>query len=76
MVFDALKSCESSLESLSLVVEKYGKESEGKISSMTRLKCDIKIGLKTKDIAGHEAQIQHEFEYLHTALSVNSTDIL
>jgi hypothetical protein len=76
IIFEALKSCESSLEPLCSVVEKCGKERDGKSSSLVRLKDDIKIGLKTKDIAGFEAQIQREIEYLHTALSVNSTCIL
>jgi hypothetical protein len=76
IILDALKSCESSLKPLCDLVEEYTARRQGKTSSLTRLKDEIKLGLKTKDIAGFEQHIHREIENLHTALSVNSTNIL
>ena len=43
---------------------------------MTQLWRDIRISLKTKDIAALETRIQHEINYLHAALGVNTATIL
>jgi hypothetical protein len=76
LIFDALKSCEASLDSLHFVTEKYRKGHIGAVSTVARLKEEIKFGFKTKDIAGFEVRIQRDINYLHAALSVNSTSIL
>jgi hypothetical protein len=76
MISDALKSCQGSLGLLQSVIEKYKRTSNGKSSTAKKLKDDIKLSFKSKDIAGFEVQIQREIDYLHTALGLNSTKIL
>ncbi|KAF1921101.1 hypothetical protein BDU57DRAFT_37577 [Ampelomyces quisqualis] len=76
IILETLRSCKSSIEPLCLIVDEYSAGRQGKTLSLTRLKDDIRLGLKTKDIAGFEEKIRSEIEYLHTALSVNSTSIL
>jgi hypothetical protein len=76
MIFDALKSCKGGLEALQSVVERYKGSHAGNKSSVVKWKDDIKFGFKTKDIAGFEVRIQQEIDYLHAALSLNSTSIL
>jgi hypothetical protein len=75
-IFSSLKSCEESLRVLDMAVEKYTRTQGGNISAVARLKQDVKFGFKTKDIAGFEARIQKEIEYLHAALGLNTTSIL
>jgi hypothetical protein len=72
VIFDALKSCETSLESLHSIIVKYGKSHAVAVSAVSRLKDDIKFGFKTKDIAGFEVRLQRDIDYLHAAMTVNS----
>ncbi|KAL5118033.1 hypothetical protein ACEQ8H_004019 [Pleosporales sp. CAS-2024a] len=76
MIFEALKSCEASLEALSVVVKKYKKSHGGNGAALAKLKDDIKFGFKTKDIDAFETRIQREIDHLHAALGLNSTSIL
>jgi hypothetical protein len=76
MIFDALKSCEGSLGSLQIVIQKYKKTRHSNASTVLKLKDDIKFSFKAKDIAGFETQIQREIDTLHAALGLNSTRIL
>ncbi|EAT84604.2 hypothetical protein SNOG_08328 [Parastagonospora nodorum SN15] len=76
MIFEALKSCEKSLEPLFAIVEKHKKSQVGSVPAVVKWKDYIKFGFKTKDIAEFESRIQREIDYLHTALTVNSTSIL
>jgi hypothetical protein len=75
-IFNCLKSCEASLESLHSIIEKYMKSQSGNVSAMSKLKDDIKFGFKKKDIVDFEVRIQREIEYLQASLNLNSTDIL
>jgi DNA repair ATPase RecN len=75
MIFDALKSCERSLESVQSITEKYKRTPNGSASTVVKLKNDIKFSFKAKDIAGFEVQIQREIDYLQFALGLNSTNI-
>ncbi|KAH4055374.1 hypothetical protein HBH98_056120 [Parastagonospora nodorum] len=76
MIFEALKSCEKSLEPLFAIVEKHKKSLVGSVPAVVKWKDYIKFGFKMKDIAEFEGRIQSEIDYLHTALTVNSTSIL
>ncbi|KAH4004438.1 hypothetical protein HBI56_178990 [Parastagonospora nodorum] len=76
MIFEALKSCEKSLEPLFAIVEKHKKSLVGSVPAVVKWKDYIKFGFKTKDIAEFEGRIQSEIDYLHAALTVNSTSIL
>lgn len=76
MIFDALNSCQRSLEPLVAIVEKQKKSQAGNVSAVVKWKDDIKFGCKTKDIAEFEVRIQRDIDYLHAALTVNSTSIL
>lgn len=76
VIFDALKSCETSLESLYSIIKKYQGAHNGSVSAVVKLKDDIKFGFKKKDIAGFEVRIQREINYIYAALSLNSTSIL
>jgi len=76
MIFDALKSCENSLEPLVATVEKHKKSQVGSVSAVVKWKDDIKFAFETKDIAEFEVRIQRDIDYLHAALTVNSTSIL
>lgn len=73
--FNCLHGCKASLHTLQDVVEKYTTAS-GNVSAMARLKDDIRVGFKTKDIAGFEAQMQRDINNLHAALEVNTTNVL
>jgi hypothetical protein len=76
MIFDALKSCEGSLEALQSVIVKYKRTSNGNTSTVKKLKDDIKFSFKAKEIAEFEVRMQHEIDHLHAALGLNSTKIL
>lgn len=75
-IFNCLKSCEVSLESLHSIIEKYMKSQNVNVSAMSKLKDDIKFGFKKKEIVDFEARIQREIEHLQASLNINSTDIL
>jgi hypothetical protein len=75
-VFHSLKACEKSLEPLLEIVNKYqGSRVQGN-STMARLKSDIRLGLKTKDVLEFETHVQQEMNYLQIALLTNVTNIV
>jgi hypothetical protein len=76
MVSDALESCKGILGSLQAVITKYKRTTKEDSSTVMKLKNDIKLSFKAKDIAGFEVQIQREIDYLQFALGLNSTSIL
>ena len=43
---------------------------------MARLKNDIRLGLKTKDLLEFETRVQYEINYLQVALLMNMTNIV
>lgn len=75
-VHDCLKSCEDSLASLQCVLTRFKARSKSHASILIQIKDDVGFGLKTKEVAAIEVRIQREIDYLHTALSVNSTKVL
>jgi hypothetical protein len=75
-IFNSLKSCDASLQSLQKVVKKYTIAHGSNASALERLKEDIKFGFKMKDISDFEARIQRDIDYLHVALGLNNTSIL
>ena len=75
-VFKCLQSCEQTLQPLHNIVEKLDASQPQVHSMMAKLKHDVKLGLKAKDIAAFEMRIDQEINYLHAALGMNSTTIL
>jgi hypothetical protein len=75
-IFNCLKSCEDSLACLHSIIEKYGRSQNGNVSAVAKFKDDIRLGFKKKDIGDFEVRIQREIDYLHTALGLNTTNIL
>lgn len=75
-IVHCLKSCRESLAPLQTVVEKYRTKQKHSDSVLTRVKNDIKFGLRTKEIEGFEMRIQQEVVILHAALGVNSAMML
>ncbi|KAH8728063.1 hypothetical protein GQ44DRAFT_609998 [Phaeosphaeriaceae sp. PMI808] len=69
-----LESCENTLKPLDELLQKFQKTPEG--SAIAQLRKDVKVALKTKDIAAFEKRIRHEIEYLHMALTTNANIIL
>jgi hypothetical protein len=78
-IFNCLKGCEDSLACLDSIIDKYRRSQNGNfsaLSTMSKFKDDIKLGFKKKDISEFELRIQREIDYLHTALGLNTTNIL
>ncbi|OAL42951.1 hypothetical protein IQ07DRAFT_525288 [Pyrenochaeta sp. DS3sAY3a] len=73
-VLICLQSCKISLQPLETLVQKMQKSPNA--SSLSQLRSDIKLGLKTKDITLLETRIQHEIGGLSTALGVNMNSLL
>jgi uncharacterized protein YoxC len=74
-IFVCLKSCETSLGMLNDFVEKHRKNATS-ASAVTRLKDDIKLGLKSKEINAFELRIQRDIDNLHASLGTNTASIL
>jgi hypothetical protein len=75
-IFQSLKACEKSLEPLLELVKKCQDSRVSGNSTMAKLKSDIRLGMKTKDILEFETRIQHEINYLQVALLMNMTNIV
>jgi hypothetical protein len=75
-IYHGLQACEKSLEPLLELVKKHQDTRAQGNSTIARLKSDIRLGLKTKDIAEYEVRIQQDIDYLHTALSTNMMNIM
>jgi ABC-type multidrug transport system fused ATPase/permease subunit len=74
-IFACLKTCEKSLVLLQDVVKKHDTNHANDVSAVRRLKNDIRLGFKVKDIATFEVRIQRDVNDLHAALGVNLTSI-
>jgi hypothetical protein len=75
-IFKCLQDCEESIHPLVDVVKKLSLPQPQSSSSTARLKSEIKLGLKTKEITTFETRIQHDINLLTTSLSVNQNSIL
>jgi hypothetical protein len=75
-IFKCLQSCEKTLQPLCDLMETFESSKPQTSPAVARLKSGVKIGLKAKDIAGFEARIEREINYLHAALGINSHAIL
>ncbi|KAH9871944.1 hypothetical protein J1614_006203 [Plenodomus biglobosus] len=71
-----LRSCEKTLQPLHELVKSCSTPAAQESSGLARLKRDIKLGLKAKDIVGFETRVEHETGYLQAALGTNTTSIL
>jgi ABC-type multidrug transport system fused ATPase/permease subunit len=74
-IFVCLRSCETSLGILNDFVKKHQKNAT-RASAVTRLKDDIKLGRKAKEINTFEIRIQRDIDNLHASLGTNTTSIL
>lgn len=76
IIFRCLKSCETTLQPLQDLADKYQRSQAQKSSPITKLKGDLKLAWKAKDIVAMETRIQQEIQYLTSTLVLNSTSIL
>ena len=70
-----LKSCEKSIDPLRNLIERYHQSQSLDHGFPAKLRRDISIGLKTKDILELERAVDREIDRLSTALIVNGTNI-
>lgn len=75
-IFKCLQDCERSIQPLVDVVKKLSLPQSQSSSSTARLKNEIKLGLKAKDISTLETRIQHDINLLNNSLSINQSGIL
>ena len=75
-VFKCLQGCEDSIEPLVNIVKKFSLPQSQSSSSTARLKNEIKLALKAKDISTLETRIQHDIDLLTNSLSINQSGIL
>ncbi|CAN9479012.1 unnamed protein product [Alternaria alternata] len=75
-IFNCLQGCEDSIQPLVNIVKKLSLPQSQSGSSTARLKSEIKLGLKTKEIATLETRIQHDIDLLTNSLSINQSGIL
>ncbi|CAO2657863.1 Nn.00g071230.m01.CDS01 [Neocucurbitaria sp. VM-36] len=73
-ILTCLQSCENTLQALEVLLGEVQKTHDG--TTMTQLRKGIRIGLKTKDIAALELRLQHEINFLQTALNTNTATVL
>lgn len=76
IIFRCLKSCKATIQPLQSLAEKYDQSQTQNSSPITKLKGDLKLAWKAKDIVAIEAKIQQEIQYLTSTLVLNSTTIL
>jgi DNA repair ATPase RecN len=74
-IVGCLKSCESSLDSLHAMAQKYSKQPYGNNKAFQKLKADIIFALKTKDMIGLEDRMQRDISNLQAALEANAASI-
>jgi hypothetical protein len=70
-ILKCLQGCEESIKPLVDTVKKLSLPKSQSSSSTARLKSEIKLGLKTKEITTLETRIQQDIDLLSTSLSVN-----
>lgn len=77
VIFNCLKGCEKSLQPLVDIVTKFTTPSSSHIgSTAAKLKREIKLGIKVKEIATFETRIQQDIDLLSTTLVMNTNTIL
>lgn len=75
-IFKCLKSCEKTLQALQDIVKKVAALYAQDRSAIARLKDDVKLEFKAKDIAAFETRIEREINYLYATMGSNSASIL
>ncbi|CAN9438323.1 unnamed protein product [Alternaria alternata] len=75
-IYKCLQDCEKSIEPLVDIVKKLSLPQSQSSSSTARLKSEIKLGLKTKEIITLETRIQHDIDLLTNSFSINQSGIL
>ncbi|KAF2853001.1 hypothetical protein T440DRAFT_497472 [Plenodomus tracheiphilus IPT5] len=70
-----VQGCEGTIKPLRELVQKYSTPAAG-TASLTKLKRDIKVAIKAKDIVGYETRVEREIGYLQAAVGTNMTSIL
>jgi hypothetical protein len=75
-IFKCLQDCEKSIQPLVDIVKKLSLPQSQSSWSTARLKSEIKLGLKAKEITTLETRIQHDIDLLTTNLSINQSGIL
>ena len=75
-IFKCLQGCEKSIQPLVDIVKRLSLPQSRFSSSTARLKSEIKLALKTKELTTLETRIQHDIDLLTTGLSVNQNSIL
>jgi hypothetical protein len=71
-IFACLQSCEKGIEPLAKVVKGYQTASSTGSSRLDKLKGNVKLGFKDRDITNFESRINHEINTLTAALSVSN----
>ncbi|CAN9463067.1 unnamed protein product [Alternaria alternata] len=74
-IYKCLQDCEKSIEPLVDIVKKLSLPQSQSSSSTARLKSEIKLGLKTKEIITLETRIQHDIDLLTNSFSINQSGI-
>jgi DNA repair exonuclease SbcCD ATPase subunit len=71
-----LQRCEKSIQLLKDIVGRFRMPQSQLGSTVAKLKSEVKLGFKVKEIATVETRIQQDIDYLHMCLTMNSTVIL
>jgi hypothetical protein len=74
-IYGCLKSCEASLRLLEDLIDVHNGRQCADASTLIRLKDNIKLGFKSKDITGLEARIQRDITNLNAALGTNAINV-
>lgn len=75
-IHHCLRSCEKTLQPLHELVKSCSTPVAQGSSGLARLKRDMKLGSKAKDIAEFETKVERDTGYLQAALGTNTTSIL
>lgn len=70
-----LRSCEKSIDPLRTIIERYRHAQSQTRRFQAKLRSDISLGLKAKDILKLERAIDREIDRLSAALIINGTNI-
>jgi hypothetical protein len=71
-----LQRCEKSIQLLKDMVGRFIMPQSQLSSTVAKLKSEVKLGFKVKEIATFETRIQQDIDCLHMCLTMNSTVIL
>jgi hypothetical protein len=76
-IFTCLHGCEKSLQPLVDIVQRFTTPSKSQMGlTAAKFRNEIKLGMKTKEIATLETRIQQDIDLLSTTLVMNTNTIL